>query len=189
MSRHLHGPVSLARILLILAILSLMVVSPALAQEAPTSGEDAAPAPIDVNAFLAPDVVGNNPDLQPGCGIKVVLVLDASGSISGSELTAVRSAANTFLTALVNTGSQVAIVEFATLGDVPVGYTLVTTASINSGGVFATYLSATNLAGSQYHDGRTSVVGTGGTAWTNWGYAFNTVNGLSGRARSGSVCY
>ena len=177
MSRHTHSPVSLARILLILAILSLMVVSPALAQEAPTSEEDAAPVPRDVNAFLAPDVVGNNPNLQPGCGIKVVLVLDASGSINTTEQGQVRTASNAFLGALQNTGSQVAIVEFATLGDVPVGYTPVTTASINGTGVFANYLSATNVTGPQYYDGRDSV-DNGGTAWTNWDYAFYRVNGL-----------
>ncbi|MEZ4663485.1 MAG: VWA domain-containing protein [Caldilineaceae bacterium] len=120
--------------------------------------------------------VNPNHDLQPACGINVVLVLDASGSIDTTEQGQVRTAASTFIDALQDTGSQVAIVEFATLGDTPIAYTEVTSANM---GIFNDYLStSTSTPGPQYHDGRNSV-DNGSTAYTNWDYAFHLVNLLA----------
>ena len=53
-----------------------------------------------------------NPNLI-GCGIPITLVMDASGSISGDEITAMRSASKAFLAGLEDTGSTARIVEFA----------------------------------------------------------------------------
>ncbi len=62
-----------------------------------------------VNATPAP----TNPKIE-GCGIPITLVMDASGSIGGDEITAMRSAASAFLNGLKDTGSTARIVEFAT---------------------------------------------------------------------------
>lgn len=58
-----------------------------------------------------------NPDLEAGCGLDIVFVLDESGSIvaaggAGFIADEVRSAADTFATALEGTGSRIAVVEF-----------------------------------------------------------------------------
>ena len=64
---------------------------------------------------IAQDPPDNNPDLEAACGLDVILVLDESGSIANSGATGdVRDAARSFLGALRDTGSNVAIVEFAT---------------------------------------------------------------------------
>lgn len=114
-----------------------------------------------------------NPDLQPGCGIKVIMILDASGSIDTTEQGQVRTAATAFLDALQDTGSQVAMVEFSESADAPVAYTLVTATSTGAGGVFANYLSASNLAGPQYHDDRLV------NPYTNWSAGFDAANALA----------
>lgn len=62
-------------------------------------------------------VVQANPDLAPGCGIDVVLVLDESGSIVGTGLGSdisqdVRDGATAFVQALANTGSHLKVIEF-----------------------------------------------------------------------------
>ncbi len=54
-----------------------------------------------------------NPEIE-GCGIPITLVMDASGSIAGDEITAMRSASSAFLNGLKDTGSTARIVEFAT---------------------------------------------------------------------------
>ena len=181
------------RIVYLVAVLALALgavwTTPASAQAVPTGsagvpaggatgpdlelGDSSTSSDSDVNAFLAPEAVTPNPDLRPGCGIKMVLVLDASGSIGStgtpSEQQQVRIAASGFISALLDTGSSVAIVEFAETADTPVPYTAVTAANITN--VFDVYLSATNLAGPQYHDGR---VGQS----TNWDDGFRKVNAL-----------
>jgi uncharacterized repeat protein (TIGR01451 family) len=56
--------------------------------------------------------VAPNPDLQGGCGLNFVLVLDRSGSVAPSQ-DKVKGAANAFLDSLTDTGSSVSLVSFA----------------------------------------------------------------------------
>lgn len=99
-----------------------------------------------------------NPNLPAHCGINVMLVLDESGSIASSGATeAVRGAARAFLNALSGTGSAVSIVDFSTTAHRPVGYTTVTSDSIED--VFNPYLEN----------------GYDPSGWTNWEAAFQQV--------------
>jgi uncharacterized repeat protein (TIGR01451 family) len=99
---------------------------------------------------------GPNPNLEPVCGIDVMLVLDESGSI-GANAQKVRDAARAFLDALAGTGSSVSIVDFSTTARQQVPYTTVTQDSIAQ--VFAPYL-------------KNGYVPNG---WTNWEAAFQVV--------------
>jgi uncharacterized protein YegL len=125
----------------------------------------AEPAPL-----TKPTVV-NNPDLQASCGLDVILVLDESGSISGSSVTAVRNAAQAFVSGLLNTGSRLAIVEFNAVARRPIGYTLVTPA--NQQQVFLPYLFATAPGGhaANYDPAQSSGV----PPTTNWDDALEEV--------------
>ena len=110
---------------------------------------------------VLPDAVrvttpGPNPNLEPVCGIDVMLVLDESGSI-GNNAQNVRDAARAFLDALSGTGSSVSIVDFSTTAKQQVPYTAVTQDSITK--IFAPYL-------------KTGYVPNG---WTNWEAAFQVV--------------
>ena len=139
------------------AITSLLIMSLVLVLVTSVSaGVPAAP--------LAPDVVTSNPDLLPGCGIDVILVLDASASIDSGEQQDVEDAANAFLSALVGTGSKVAIVEFASSTTTGVPYTALPGPGVPA--VFTNY-----LAGYPH----TATVGQ----YTNWGYAWWQVNQLA----------
>jgi hypothetical protein len=108
-----------------------------------------------------------NPDLNGACGLKIALVLDASGSVSSSA-TYVRNAVTSMVNLLKDTGSQVAIVEFGTTADTPVPYTLVTASTIAS--VFTPYV-ATSGPGPRYYDGRVG-------QYTNWDDGLRQVNAL-----------
>jgi uncharacterized repeat protein (TIGR01451 family) len=105
---------------------------------------------------------GPNPDLEPVCGIDVMLVLDESGSI-GANAQKVRDAARAFLDALSGTGSAVSIVDFSTTAAQQVPYTTVTADSIAD--VFAPYL-------------KNGYVPNG---WTNWEAAFQVVKQANAR--------
>jgi hypothetical protein len=60
-------------------------------------------------------VIKPNPKLPASCGIDIVLVIDSSGSISSSELTAQKNAFIDFVGAfLPGTNAEIAIVEFDT---------------------------------------------------------------------------
>jgi hypothetical protein len=128
------------------------------------SGTASTPVDLGVNVTMV-----FNPDLNAACGLKIALVLDASGSVSSSA-TYVRNAVTSMVNLLKDTGSQVAIVEFATTADTPVPYTLVTAASIAS--TFNPYVS-TDFAtpGPQYYDGRVG-------QYTNWDDGLRQVNAL-----------
>ena len=63
-------------------------------------------------AVVAPGTV-NNPTLPARCGLKVVLVVDSSGSI-GANAPQVTGAVGTFLDTLIGTGSDVGLVDFDT---------------------------------------------------------------------------
>ena len=106
--------------LLILSLILVLVTSVSAGVPAagttvadPETADSVAPSGNAIDVVLAPDAVGTNPDLLPGCGIELVLILDASGSINTTEQGLVRAASTAFLNALNNTGSRVAIVEFA----------------------------------------------------------------------------
>ncbi len=79
-----------------------------------------------------------NPPIAKACGIDVTLILDASGSVQSSgAVGAVRDAAAAFLDALQNTGSTVRMIQFATIGQQLAPRAVVTTESLEAGGVFA----------------------------------------------------
>ncbi|HEY6886909.1 MAG TPA: vWA domain-containing protein, partial [Solirubrobacter sp.] len=74
-----------------------------------------------------------NPNLTPRCGLKVIVVLDASYSIQQSKGTEdVRNAAKTFIGAFAGTGTQIAMFDFALNArvNVDVPYTEVTDGSV-----------------------------------------------------------
>ncbi len=108
------------------------------------------------------NLVADNPDVQPGCSINILFVLDESNSINSAEEDSVRQAVLDLLTALVGTGSSAAIVEFATFAQVypfsgTVDYAPITTDNIN--GFFTTYFDTEyrnifgNLGGTNYEAG------------------------------------
>ena len=121
-----------------------------------------------------------NPDLQPACGAKVILVLDESGSIentAGAE-TAVRNAANAFASGLADTGSQLAVIEFGTSAKRVFNYTNVTS---GAGGTLATtFQPYFNGTASSPADVYNSPSQTG--QWTNWQDALEEVKLLNNTA-------
>ena len=86
-----------------------------------------------------------NPDLTPGCGLDILVMLDESGSIEAAHATdEVQDAFKAFTRALQNTGSRMAVAEFSTVARLPLSgaahsnYTTVTTDSIAN--VFDPYI-------------------------------------------------
>jgi len=73
-----------------------------------------------------------NPDLPAACGLDFTLILDASFSINDTEQQAVRDAASAFLNALVDTGSEVAIVEFSSSAITPFDWTPLNSANLTT---------------------------------------------------------
>ena len=72
------------------------------------------------------------------CGINVTLILDASGSVSQAHAVEnVRDSARAFLEALADTSSTARVIDFGTVARVSAPRTIVTTASLQEGGVFA----------------------------------------------------
>ena len=107
-----------------------------------------------------------NPDLVTRCGLDVVLVLDESGSIRGSaggpdSTEEVRLAAELFLSGLSETGSSVAVVDFADRANIAIPYLGVTEQTLTS--TFRPY-----LKDNYKPDG-----------WTNWDDAFSTTKRVS----------
>lgn len=85
-----------------------------------------------------------NPDLTPACGLDVILILDESGSVGPAAQT-VRDGARALLTALADTGSRLALIEFNVQARAPLGaaYLPITSGvggTISPGGAFDTYL-------------------------------------------------
>ena len=77
------------------------------------------------------------------CGINVTLILDASGSVSQAHAVEdVRDSARAFLEALADTSSTARVIDFGTVARVSAPRTVVTTASLEEGGVFADALEA-----------------------------------------------
>ncbi len=118
-----------------------------------------------------------NPDLQAACGTKVVIVLDESASVdatAGAE-TAVRSAASAFATGLVDTGSQLAVIEFGSAAKRVLGYTDVTSGAAGTlATTFQPYFSGTAIPPADVYNSPSQ---TG--AWTNWQDALEEVKLLN----------
>ena len=97
-------------------------------------GVAALAAPIAAPA-LQQTKAAANPTLSPRCGLKLILILDASYSIQQSKGTEdVRNGAKAFVDSLAGTGAQVAMFDFATRAvvNVDVPYTEVTAGSLTS---------------------------------------------------------
>jgi uncharacterized repeat protein (TIGR01451 family) len=99
----------------------------------------AAPA---LAAPYEPKVPAENPDLDAACGLDVLMILDESGSIANSNATdEVIEAYTTFVSALANTGSRVAVVEFSKVARLAVNnYVTVTTQTL--GDTFLPYINS-----------------------------------------------
>ena len=138
--------------------------------------DDRVPADYYEGPELLDFTVTPNPDLVRACGLNVILVLDESGSIqstSGAE-TAVRNAATSFVSALADTGSEMAIIEFGTEAKKVFDYTAVTSGvggTIDT--VFNPYINATATSGDVY-DAPSQLGG-----WTNWDDALDEVENIN----------
>ncbi|WP_426572221.1 DUF7507 domain-containing protein [Aquihabitans sp. McL0605] len=95
-----------------------------------------------------------NPDLPSVCGLDVTLVLDNSNSIDSGEQTTVRTAAQTFASALVGTPSQVKVVDFATDAE-----------GINSAGSHSPVLNNIVFRDPALYTDPITGAGRGGTNW------------------------
>jgi hypothetical protein len=150
-----------ARILSVVAAVAVFAATAVVA----SAGEQPPPLPTTplLQAVAGP---ANNPDLVTRCGLNVVLVLDESGSIRGStggpdSTKEVRAAAEAFLTGLSETGSRVAVVDFADRAGIAVPYLGVTEQTLNT--TFKPYLT------NNYKP----------NGWTNWDDAFVTAKRVS----------
>ena len=77
-----------------------------------------------VNLDTTHTTVAPNPVLPQTCGIDMVLAIDSSGSITGAELTQLKTAYNMFVDALLpGTPTQIAIIDFDTSATVLTGFT------------------------------------------------------------------
>ena len=88
-------------------------------------------AGIAVVASAQPEPVTPNPALAAECGLRVMLVLDESASIMPADVTRTRDAANTFVSALTDTGSELAITSFALNARTLIGYNPVTAGTVS----------------------------------------------------------
>lgn len=126
----------------------------------------------DVSAQTPPVAVTQNPvpdaaspsggKLDAECGLRVVLVLDESSSISAADVTRTREAANAFVDALKDTGSPLAITSFAIGARQLIGYNDVNDDTLQS------FRNAINAFATN--------VPFGGRGGTNWQDAFRLVN-------------
>jgi LPXTG-motif cell wall-anchored protein len=100
----------------------------------------------------------DNPPLPDKCGLNVALLFDLSGSI-GSNITQLRAAGNSFVTALTGTPSSVAVYTFATSAPAskPVNSNLPLTSVATTGSAGAVTSKINGLT-----------VESGGQAGTNW---------------------
>jgi hypothetical protein len=149
-----------------------------------------APAPSDPS--FGPAVVRPatpNPPIAEACGIDVTLILDASGSIqSAGAVDDVREAAEAFLTALADTSSTARVIDFGTNARQTAPRTVVTTASLAPGGVFANAIAAyynpippypPGVSGHAYRGGNrpvdqaSSFTNGSSTQYTNWDDGLN----------------
>jgi uncharacterized repeat protein (TIGR01451 family) len=84
-----------------------------------------------------PQTPAPNPAMTESCGADVVLVLDASGSISSAHaVDDVRDAADAFLDALADTGSTARVTQFGSVSEQLAPQAEVTSTSLGAGGAF-----------------------------------------------------
>lgn len=139
----------------------------------------------NATATVSPPDAVTNPDFQPACGAKVVLVLDESGSIGDAVggVQAVRTAANAFASGLVDTGSQLAVIEFSGTAKRVFDYTAVTS---GAGGTLATtfqpYFDGTAPPPADVYSIPTQL-----ESWTNWEAALQEVNLLNAQSGTASL--
>ena len=104
-----------------------------------------------------------NPDLEAGCGLDIVMVLDESGSISSTEAQQVRDAAFAVIDSMMGTGSRLAIVEFSTTARTVLS-TYATIDPANKTNIFTPYLNGPGYNYQEYAGG----LGGDGNGYTNW---------------------
>ena len=117
---------------------------------------------VEIVAAVAP--ISNPPFGQP-CPLRLVLVLDESGSINSTEADFVRNGVNAFVAGLKNTGTQMAIVEFSDVA---------TAVTIGSSSGLQTVDDNYQAGVSSYLNSGYSPLGV-----TNWAAAFNEVYALN----------
>ncbi|MCB0898108.1 MAG: DUF11 domain-containing protein [Actinobacteria bacterium] len=120
-----------------------------------TAGAVAVAAPAAaVDTFNIPPYKDsqNNPTLASQCGLDFGLVLDASGSIGDTGIANLKTAADAFVDALVDTGSNVAVTSFST----------------GSPGDGGTNLEPTALTSATLSTVKASYSGLQSNGWTNW---------------------
>ena len=104
------------------------------------SSEPSASASANVPGHQQPVT---NPPVPDSCGTDVVLVLDASGSISSSNaVDEVRDAGEAFLDALADTGSTASVLQFGSVSEQLAPNAEVTAGSLQPGGSFRQALDA-----------------------------------------------
>ena len=123
-----------------------------------------------------------NPDLQPACGTKVILVLDESQSIANAgAVQDVRDAANAFANGLADTGSELAVIEFGGAAKRVVDYTTVTSGATGTlATTFQPYFNGTATLPADVYKFPTQL-----GALTNWEAALKAVKVLN--AESGAA--
>ncbi len=98
---------------------------------------------------VAPGAV-DNPTMSGSCGIRMMVIVDRSGSIASAGATqTVRDALTAFINTLNNTGSDVAIVDFSTTATLAIPYTTLNSSTV---GTFNNYISNYNPSGNTNWD-------------------------------------
>ena len=79
--------------------------------------------PVKPPVGFTPPTPAGNPNLQAQCGLNVILVLDASGSVkSANAEDEVQAATRGFINALNGTGSKLAIIDFGSEAEIKKQY-------------------------------------------------------------------
>ncbi|TXH30401.1 MAG: VWA domain-containing protein, partial [Actinobacteria bacterium] len=130
-----------------------------------TAGVVAAATPAAAAFTISPYAQSNdNPTLASQCGLDFGLVLDSSGSIGNTGIANLKTAANAFVDALVDTGSKVAVTSFSTT-------------SPGSGGV---NLAPTALTSANIGTVKNSYQNLNSDGWTNWEDGLKKMDAFSG---------
>ncbi|MFN2189619.1 MAG: vWA domain-containing protein, partial [Candidatus Promineifilaceae bacterium] len=123
-----------------------------------------------------------NPPLDLACSLNVIFVMDESGSIVGAGgvpgiLTEVRDAANGFLNALADTGSEIAIIEFNTTARLALDFMPLTSASVTN--VLTPYVNGTGPSHDKRYNPNEYDQNTTPSYYTNWEDALDEVAALN----------
>jgi len=124
-----------------------------------------------------------NPPLDLACSLRVIFAMDESGSIRGEGgvpgiLTEVRNAANGFMNALADTGSEIAIIEFNTTARLAFDYIPLT--SVNVSTTLTPYVNGTPVTGhADRYDPYDYTDSTTPSYYTNWEDALDMVASIN----------